>query len=118
LGVDTRRESIKELVTTITLDEFVKTKKISSIAFIKCDVEGAELKVFQGGQKTLERFRPTILCEVNQLHLARHQQTPEELEELFKKLEYRIFIWQGHALQEMDTISETQGTCNYFFIPD
>jgi FkbM family methyltransferase len=118
LGIDTRRESIKELVTTITLDEFVKIKKIFSIAFIKCDVEGAELKIFQGGNKTLEQFRPKILCEVNRLHLARHQQTPEELEEFFKKMGYRFFIWRDHALQEMNTIKETQGTCNYFFFTD
>lgn len=118
LGVDTRRNFIKELVSIYTLDEFVKTNKISSIAFVKCDVEGAELKVFQGGQKTLEQFRPKILCEVNRLHLARHQQTPEELEEFFKKIGYRFFIWRDQALQKMDTIKETQGTCNYFFIPD
>jgi FkbM family methyltransferase len=117
LGMDTKRSFIKELVSVTRLDEFIKTNQISSIAFIKCDVEGAELKVFQGGQKTLEQFRPKILCEVNRLHLARHQQSPEQLEEFFRKLGYRFFVWRNHMLKEMDTMKETQGTCNYFLIP-
>jgi FkbM family methyltransferase len=31
--------------------------------FIKCDVEGAELKVFRGGKETLDRAAPVILFE-------------------------------------------------------
>lgn len=48
------------------MDELVKDGILPQPDFIKCDVEGAELLVFQGGQKTLERTdAPIILFEMN-----------------------------------------------------
>ena len=41
-------------INTITLDHFIEQNKIGEIDFIKIDVQGAELDVFQGGKKTLE----------------------------------------------------------------
>jgi FkbM family methyltransferase len=38
------------------------------IDFIKCDVEGHELAVFQGGEATLRRLRPVVLVEIEQRH--------------------------------------------------
>tara|TARA_Y100001935_G_scaffold119964_1_gene99214 strand:- start:252 stop:1112 length:861 start_codon:yes stop_codon:yes gene_type:complete len=40
-------------INTITLDHFIEQNKIGEIDFIKIDVQGAELDVFQGGKKTL-----------------------------------------------------------------
>ena len=40
-------------IDTITLDDFVDQNKIGGIDFIKIDVQGAELDVFQGGKNTL-----------------------------------------------------------------
>jgi FkbM family methyltransferase len=48
------------------MDDLVEDGILPQPDFIKCDVEGAELLVFQGGQKTLERTdAPIILFEVN-----------------------------------------------------
>jgi FkbM family methyltransferase len=48
------------------MDDLVKEGVLPPPDFIKCDVEGAELLVFQGGQRTLERAdAPIILFEVN-----------------------------------------------------
>jgi FkbM family methyltransferase len=48
------------------MDDLVKDGTLPQPDFIKCDVEGAELLVFQGGQQTLEREdAPIILFEVN-----------------------------------------------------
>ena len=41
-------------IDTITLDYFIEQNKIGEIDFIKIDVQGAELDIFQGGKKTLE----------------------------------------------------------------
>ena len=41
-------------IDTVTLDYFREQNKIGEIDFIKIDVQGAELDVFQGGKKTLE----------------------------------------------------------------
>lgn len=48
------------------MDELVNDGTLPQPDFIKCDVEGAELLVFQGGQSTLERTdAPIILFEMN-----------------------------------------------------
>jgi FkbM family methyltransferase len=50
------------------MDDLVRDGVLPQPDFIKCDVEGAELLVFQGGQQTLERAdAPLILFEVNKV---------------------------------------------------
>ena len=44
-----------EIVHVDTLDHFVNDHHITACDFIKCDVEGAELRVLQGGIETLTR---------------------------------------------------------------
>ncbi|WP_162054569.1 FkbM family methyltransferase [Pontibacter pamirensis] len=50
-------------VEVTTLDTFFQGKELKNLAFIKCDVEGHELSVFKGGEKTLRKHMPTILFE-------------------------------------------------------
>jgi len=48
------------------LDDLVREGTIAAPDFIKCDVEGAELLVFRGGQTALDRpDAPIVLFEVN-----------------------------------------------------
>jgi hypothetical protein len=44
-----------------TLDSI--SDDFAPISFIKCDVEGHELRVFQGAEETLRRSLPTLLFE-------------------------------------------------------
>ena len=41
-------------IETVSLDCFVKENNIGSVDFIKIDIQGAELDVFQGGVNTLK----------------------------------------------------------------
>jgi FkbM family methyltransferase len=50
------------------MDELVEAGDLPRPDFIKCDVEGAELMVFRGGRRTLDRTdAPVILFEANAL---------------------------------------------------
>ena len=42
------------------------------LRFLKVDVEGHELAVFQGAERTLGRFHPPILFECEERHLSSH----------------------------------------------
>ena len=55
-------------VTVTTLDQYVSAKQIDRLAFIKLDVEGHELEVFQGGVKVLRNHRPILLFESETRH--------------------------------------------------
>src|SRR5437762_14271470 len=55
-------ESVRELqVSMETLDRVIPSDL--PIAFLKIDVEGGELGVFQGGVQTLRRTRPVVIFE-------------------------------------------------------
>lgn len=56
-GIDVEMKSV---------DDFVVGAMLESVDFIKVDVEGFELAVFQGAAKTLLQFRPTIIFEFNE----------------------------------------------------
>ena len=61
----TERENIVKIRCKVKkVDSFVSQEGLS-IDFIKCDVEGAELFVFKGGFKTIERDKPIIFTELS-----------------------------------------------------
>lgn len=50
-------------VDTISLDHFARQNHIESVDFIKIDIQGAELDVFQGGRNVLNQI-VAMVCEV------------------------------------------------------
>lgn len=57
-----------EKIKLISLDDFAKEYHLEKIDFIKIDVDGHEPLFLEGAWKTLEKFEPTILLEVNHLN--------------------------------------------------
>ncbi len=51
---------INEIVSTTTLDDWVKQNNISKIDFIKADIEGAERLMLEGAQWVLKNFAPKL----------------------------------------------------------
>jgi FkbM family methyltransferase len=55
----------EELMKTITLDTFIQRNRLKEVDYIKIDVEGAELDVLQGAQRTLRVLKPVLIVEFN-----------------------------------------------------
>ena len=51
-------------VQTVTLDGYLKCKRVDELHFIKMDAEGAELEILRGADRLLSEFRPLLICEV------------------------------------------------------
>lgn len=64
-----------------TLDDLVVELRLRRIDVLKVDVEGHELELLAGGQKTIGRLRPVVLIEIE----ARHHTFP--LADVFTELE-------------------------------
>jgi len=71
--------SRRDEVEAVTLDRYCEKNSISRLDLIKCDVEGAELSVLQGGVETIRRFRPGILLEANASWTARFGYHPADI---------------------------------------
>lgn len=79
-------------VNATSLDEWNASAKLSSLDLIKLDAEGAELHVLEGARTTLQRFRPTILLEVNAPLLLQGGSSPEKLIAELDRLNYSTFV--------------------------
>lgn len=64
-------EAATEEVQCRTLDDIVG-EELERVDAIKCDVEGAELSVLRGATATLDRFKPTLLIEVDERWAQRY----------------------------------------------
>lgn len=69
---------------------------IADTGFIKIDVEGYELKVLEGARALLERCRPTLLVELEEVHL---QCTIEEAIATVEAYGYRGFTYGPEGLR-------------------
>jgi FkbM family methyltransferase len=61
----------QELVALTTIDAVCAILGLDRVDFIKADVEGWELALLRGAERTLRRFRPTLLIELSGEYLVR-----------------------------------------------
>jgi len=101
---------VDERVERTTLDEFIESKGIKSVNFLRCDVEGGELNVFMGGRRTLEQFHPGILVEVHPEMMARFGQSLAQLESYLRELGYGFYRWTDNRFVSVPNL----GGGNFF----
>jgi len=109
-------ESLTKIKTHVeTLDGVVETLGVAP-DFIKCDVEGAELLVFQGGKATLQNSRPIVYTEMLRKWAAKFNYHPNDIIRYFGELDYGCFVIQGGKLTPFLSVTETTVETNYVFL--
>ena len=99
-----------ERVKNLRGDEFFLSLK--RLDFIKCDVEGLELAVFRSFLETIQKQKPTILCELGD------PQDRKKLLDLLEPYSYRLFYLENKKLKPLDPSSEIRPVShNHYFIP-
>jgi FkbM family methyltransferase len=99
-----------EKVKNVRGDElFLSLKRLD---FIKCDVEGLELAVFETFLESIRKFKPVILCELEE---AKKRQA---LLDLFSGLGYALYYLENKRLKALPPDSAVDPVShNYYFIP-
>ena len=113
-------QSQQVCVTQIRLDDFVREQGIQQIDLIKCDVEGGELFVFQGGQALLQNFRPYVICEMLRKHAAKFDYYPDRTIELFASIGYICLALdkeQPRSAYIMERMTDDTVETNFLFVP-
>lgn len=103
-----QREIIR--VRTVSVDGFTTERRLKP-DFLKIDVEGAELRVFEGARKTLAGHGPDILFEISP-----RRTSPRDILLLLRSCGYNRF-WtfcpQGLKADDQLALSEGRNTINY-----
>jgi FkbM family methyltransferase len=79
-----------EAVQAVTLDSYLKSKKISHIDVLKIDIEGAELFALKEAFVSLKNGPTTLFIEYNPSRIEFYGFEPEELIERVKQLGFKI----------------------------
>lgn len=116
-GVEAERNSVK----TTTID----SENLPPLALIKIDVEGAEIEVLEGAIKTIEKYRPVVIIEMDEQHRAGTLKTNTSF---LESLDYSGFYIENLSIHSIHAFIEnarvnhsmdigTGNIYNFFFIP-
>ena len=94
-----------EEVPVETLDALAQRLGLERVDFIKIDVEGAELKVLNGGQSVLATSRPILLIEANEAALLGQGASTAALLAFLRALDYEIHVFSDRT-GEVEPLAE------------
>ncbi|HEY2647640.1 MAG TPA: FkbM family methyltransferase [Puia sp.] len=99
-----------EKVKNLSGDEFFIS--LPRLDFIKCDVEGLEISVFETFMGSIGKFRPVILCELEDANKRK------KLLDLFSPFDYALYYLENKKLKALSPDSSVDPVShNYYFIP-
>lgn len=104
-------------VPLCSLDAFCARESLSRVDFLRCDIEGAEILMLEGGQATLARDRPVIMMEVHPIFLTqRFGRSAEEVRAILHAWDYRFYyLKDGNLASTGDFFDEPWR--DYFCVP-
>lgn len=78
------------MVELVSIDDLVFEQNFKPPSVIKIDVEGAEAAVLKGLERTMKKYRPTILYEIDDQHLDGFERKQRDLESILVENGYQI----------------------------
>jgi FkbM family methyltransferase len=112
----TEREDVQCLQCKVrTLDDYT-AETGTEVDFIKCDVEGAELLVFQGGIKTIIKDKPIVFSEILRKWSVKFNYNPNKIFDLFRDHSYKAFTVKNNNLIEFGEMNQSTVETNFFFL--
>jgi hypothetical protein len=79
------------------MDTWADETCLNRLDFIKLDVEGAELMVLSGAERTVARFRPLILAEFDEYWMSTHGLSAVDVQRWVSAHDYRMLRWNRHG---------------------
>jgi FkbM family methyltransferase len=105
----------RHAVRVTTVDALADELDLRRLDFVKCDIEGAELRMLAGAEQTLARHRPVVLLEIEDRHVRKYGHTADDVRAWLSARDYRAHILSGTDLVPVEGIRD--GVRNYFFLP-
>ncbi len=116
MNIIDHKTTSKILCKFTTLDNFVDTYNIRRVDLIKCDVEGAEKLVFEGGGGVLLKDQPIIYCEMLRKWTAKFNYHPNDIINKLNGYGYHCYALNIDQIRPIKTVNENTTETNYLFI--
>ena len=108
--------SRKLTVRLTTLDESLLAAGAAPLDLLKCDVEGAEMMVLQGGTAVINRDRPVLFLELHRKWSAAFGYHPNEVVAWTEALGYDCWAVGEKQLRRCKTIADDTVETNFLFV--
>jgi FkbM family methyltransferase len=64
----TANENTKNVLHTITIDDYIMQHQVAPVNLLMIDVEGSEIKVLEGAKEMLRKYKPVVVFETHSLY--------------------------------------------------
>lgn len=88
---------IEKEIPTASLDGIVEAANLERLDFCKLDIEGHEFKALQGFRRSITRFKPLLVIEMNSWALSQQDTSYKDIYDLLLSLNYSWRIIQPEA---------------------
>jgi FkbM family methyltransferase len=108
-------------VPTLSLDDYAERNNLRSLALIKMDIEGAEVRALQGAARVLRTLRPIVAIEYNRAALALAGTSWQALDALLEAADYNRYTFRDRFVQlrlsDWDDATEDEAVFNVYAFP-
>lgn len=105
-------------IRVTTLDNLTADLGLDSVDFIKCDIEGAELRMLQGASRTIARDRPILLLEIEDRHVSKYGHRADDVVAWLAERGYVAHVLDPRAPGDLVEVGRvTEANRNYLFLP-
>ena len=107
----------EEVVPLNTLDAWAQENHIEKCDFIKIDVEGAEIAVFEGGIEFIKKTRPVIQSEFNRYYVESQGMSVNDYVNFFESLNYECYVEDHKYFSRLDPQNFPHHLVDLLFVP-
>lgn len=90
MAPDQKENHVESTAKLATFDRLAEERALTRIDFMKIDIEGWEVHMLKGAKQSIEKFKPVIMCEIEDESLKRAGSSAQELLRLLKSFGYKI----------------------------
>ncbi len=103
-------------IPSVALDDWFRDSRLERWDAMKLDAEGSELAVLCGAQSSLEKFRPSLIMEINPILLEQGGVSPSGVADFLLERGYRLFRLEFRRLESWNPAKHTD-FCDALCLP-